>query len=224
MDFGRSISYVRQDPNWLVKVILGSIIMFIPIVNFAALGFIANTMRNINAGQETPLPDWGNDFGGLFVRGFKYIVVTLIYTLPIIVVSGVFGGIVAGVTSAASNSDAAGNTIGLLFLCLVPIVFIGALVLGLLGIIAAVRFAITDDFGSAMRFGEVFAELRNNIGVWLIMILFTVLASVIFQFIGMITCGLGFLVIFYLYLIQAHLAVQAHRQSTGSMVTEPARY
>lgn len=47
MDFGRAISYIRQDPSWLIKVLLGSIITIVPLLNFAALGYSLDVTRNV---------------------------------------------------------------------------------------------------------------------------------------------------------------------------------
>ena len=224
MDFGRAISYVRQDPNWLVKVLLGSIISIIPILNFAALGYSLDVIRNVSEGRETPLPEWGNDFGGYFVRGLMFLVIALIYLLPVIILGILFAVVTGGIAAASMDSpDAAGAGIGLAALCITPLIFVAAIVLGLLAQIAQARYATTRDFGAAMRFGEVFAEFRNNIGAWLMVILFSIVLQLIFGLIAGITCGLGFLVSFYATLAQSHLIAQAHRQSAGGMVTEPAR-
>lgn len=222
MDFGRALSFVRQDPGWIGKVIIGSILSVIPILNFAVYGYMLDVIHNVYQGRETPLPDWGNDFGGYFVRGFMYLVIGLIYLLPVVVLAILFGALTGGIAATAGESAAGG--LGVLGLCLAPVMFVAAIVLGLLAQIAGVRYALTRDFGTAMRYGEVYAEFRSNMGAWLLVILFSIALQLIFGLIAVVTCGLGFLVSYYAVISQGHLVAQAHRQSSASgTVTEPAR-
>ena len=223
MDFGRAVSFVRQDPNWLVKVLLGSVLSVVPILNFVTLGYMLDVIRNVSQGRETPLPDWGEDFGGKFVRGFMYLVIAFIYTLPILVIYLVFIGITLAAASGA-DSDAAGAGVGILGCIMVPIIILGAIILGMMAQIAGVRYALTQDFGAAMRFGEVWAEFRNNLGTWGMLILYSIIVQVAVSLVASVTCGLGFLLSFYGTIVLGFLVAQAHRQSSGSFVTEPARY
>jgi hypothetical protein len=228
MDFGRALSFVRQDPGWVGKVILGSLISLVPILNFAAYGYMLDVIRNVYEGRETPLPEWGSDFGGYFVRGLIYLVILLIYLLPVIVIYGLFVAIVGGTAASidASGSEAAGAGLGIAALCFIPIIFISAIVLGLLAQIAGVRYGLTQDFSAAMRFGEVWNTFRSNIGTWLMLILFLIVLQLVFGVFTLVTCGIG-AILFSLYavLAQGHLTAQAYRQSAGSgVITEPARY
>ncbi len=87
MDFGRGLSFMRRDPNWIVKILLGSVLAMVPILNFAATGYGFDVIRNVYNGQETPLPEWGDGFGDKWVRGLIGTVIAFIYMLPALVPS-----------------------------------------------------------------------------------------------------------------------------------------
>ncbi len=220
MDYGRGISYVRQDPGWVAKTIIGSLITMIPIVNFAATGYAMDVLRNVHLGRETPLPEWGENFGDRFVRGLLAAVIQFIYALPMIALVCALGGF-GYLTALATGTENGGNA-PLLVLCLLPFVVVAGLLLNLLGLVAVTRYAITDDFGQAMRVGEVVAEFRRGLGVWLGLLLMMVLAGFALVFGVTITCGLGILLSFYYILAQHHWMAQAYRQSAGSV--EPSGY
>jgi hypothetical protein len=220
MDFGRGVNFVRQDPAWLMKVIIGSLISMVPILNFAATGYALDVLRNVYAGRETPLPEWGENFGDRFVRGLLAIVIQFIYALPLVVFACVVGGVGSLTASARGAED--GGPAGIVMLCLMPLLFAGGLLLGLLGMVAVTRYAITNDFGQAFRVGEVVAEFRRGLGAWLGMLVVLVLAGFAFGLGALITCGLGVLFAFYLTLVQHHWMAQAYRQSAGQ--AEPSSY
>ncbi len=211
MDFGRGFSYVRQDPNWLVKTLLGSVISLVPILNFAATGYAMDVLRNVYNGQETPLPEWGDNFGDRLVRGFIGSIIQFIYALPIVLLGCGFA-IVTSV-GAASMGESGASGLGLVGLCLVPVFIVGAFGLSILGMIGQARYAISNDFGQALRVGEVVAEFRRNLGGWLGLIGMTIVLSLAATIGFAITCGLGILLAFYITLVTYHWMAQAHRQS-----------
>ncbi len=222
MDFGRGLSFVRQDPDWLVKTLLGSVISFVPILNFAATGYSMDVIRQIVTGRETPLPKWGENFGDRWVRGLIATVVGFIYVLPLVLI-GCGWGIVALAGNAArpqSNGQATANAPVLAALCSIPIFFVAGLLLGTLAMVAQARYAVTNDFGSAMRFSSIVAEWRSGLGRWLSVLAMTLAIAIPFGIVGLLTCGLGYLLVFYLILVQSHWIAQAYRESAG--VTEPA--
>jgi hypothetical protein len=213
MDFGRGLSYIRQDPDWLVKTLLGSVISFVPILNFASTGYMLDVIRNVYDERETPLPDWGDGFADRWVRGLIGTVIAFIYLLPVIVLGCAFG-IAAGAAGSAADSDTASAGLGAVGLCLVPLIIVGSILLGLVAMVAQARYALTRQFGEAMRFGEVWAEFRSGVGRWLMVILMAIVAGIGFSLVAMLTCGLGYLLVFYIVLAQSHWIAQAYRQST----------
>ena len=58
MDIGGAFSYVFEDEDWIVKILLGAAILLIPIFGQLALvGYGIAILRNVKAGKPQPLPD-----------------------------------------------------------------------------------------------------------------------------------------------------------------------
>jgi TRAP-type uncharacterized transport system fused permease subunit len=68
MQSSNGFSYITQDPNWLKKVLIGSVVTAIPIVEAISDGYQIQTIKNIRAGNPQPLPEW-NDATGYFKQG-----------------------------------------------------------------------------------------------------------------------------------------------------------
>jgi len=83
IDVGRAISYIFADERWLRKVGLGTLIMMVPILNFAGLGYEMNLIRQVAQGQPRPLPEWDN-VDALFRQGWRLGVAYLIYAIPLV--------------------------------------------------------------------------------------------------------------------------------------------
>src|SRR5660397_281821 len=76
MDYGKSIKFPLDDPSWVTKVIIGIVIGFIPIVNFAQQGYGLEIIRRVARGEEEELPAWDN-FGSYIVQGLAVSVAVL---------------------------------------------------------------------------------------------------------------------------------------------------
>jgi hypothetical protein len=47
VDFKRGITFLFQDPRWLIKIGIGTLIVLVPILNLAAIGYSLDVMRNV---------------------------------------------------------------------------------------------------------------------------------------------------------------------------------
>ena len=90
MDIGSSFTYMFQDKDWIKKILIGGVVGFIPIVNFAAIGYMIQIIRNVREGQTLPLPEW-DEFGKYFVDGLWIFLIFLVWAIPIIVVACLSG-------------------------------------------------------------------------------------------------------------------------------------
>ena len=92
---------IRQPDFWL-KVLIGGLLSFVPIVNFLAFGYLYRFSLQARRSGQLSLPEW-NDWAGLFADGLKFAVVWLAYwLLPLLlalVVSSVIGGLGLGALS-----------------------------------------------------------------------------------------------------------------------------
>jgi hypothetical protein len=223
MDIGKSFGYVFEDESWVSKVLIGGLIFLIPLIGqFVVMGYAYKVAQNVARGVERPLPDW-SEFGDALARGFFGWVIWLVYALPVILIAIVISLITAG-AAAAGGEDGGGAAVAL-SLCLLPIIFILALVCAVAALTAIARYLATDTFGEAFKFGEVLASLRANIGAWAMLLLVAILAGVVAN-LGIIACGVGVLfTAFYAQCVIGHALGQTIRQiGLGRYAAPPASY
>lgn len=215
LDIGRSFKYMFDDAGWIMKVVIGGILGIIPIVNFIALGYMVEMIRNVANGQELPLPEW-EDFGGKFMKGLLAFIGYLIYSIPLIVVYvvvAIITAIVGGVSG--SDSDSAGGVVGLCWMAMSCIAFVYSVVVyGLLVPPALMRFSETNELSAFFRFGENWRVVTSNLGSYLVMLLVIIGASIVAQIVGTIACVIGLIfTTFWMYLVAAHLLGQYWAQN-----------
>ena len=186
MDFGNmlgdSFAYAKDAVvgkwmQWLLLVI-ATIILCIPL-----LGYSLKVLRG-----EKPAPEV-TDWGTLFIDGIKYMIVSLIYAIPTLIIFFVTIG--AGVVAMAGQDPAElmGAIGGMLFgFIVVAIVGILTMIFATIGII---RFARTGSMGEAFNFKEISATI-GKIG-WgpyiialIVMIVVVIVIEIILSIIGMI--------------------------------------
>lgn len=222
MDLKRGLTFPTLDPQWVVKVLIGTLISLVPFLNFVAVGYSLDVTRNVNNGQETPLPEW-NDFGGQFVRGLLAVIIQFIWSLPLLVLACPFiFTIMASVNPETGDLNTSG---GLAIACLPFLILAGALVLAPLTMAATTRFAVTNQFSEAMP-GPVLREVRSNLRPWFTILAVSLGFGLVVAALYFCTLGLGAILIipltFYMQLVVAHWYAQAHRQSTGGVPTSPS--
>jgi hypothetical protein len=212
MDIGRSFTYMFEDQDWIKKILIGGVVGFIPIVNFAATGYFIEALRNTAEGRELPLPKW-DDFGDKFVKGLMAGIAGFIYALPIILVMGIVYGLTA-VIAGSSDSDAAKTVASICPLignCLLPVYMI--LVMLILSA-AMIQYALTGQFGAFFRFGDIMAFIKVNVGGYIIALLVSMVAGLIAGMVGGIACGIGiFFTMMWAMLVAANLLGNLAREA-----------
>ncbi|HEY0607916.1 MAG TPA: DUF4013 domain-containing protein [Herpetosiphonaceae bacterium] len=222
MDLKRGLTFPTLDPQWIVKVLIGTLISLVPILNFVGVGYALDVTRNVNNGQETPLPEW-NDFGGQFIRGLLAVIIQLIWSLPLLVLVCPFAFVLAGSVDA-DTGQLSGVGSAAVF-CGPILLMIVALVLAPFIMAANTRFAITNQFSEAMP-GPVIREVRSNMRPWFTILAVAIGIGILAVVLNFCTLGFGSILFiplsFYMQLVVAHWYAQAHRQSTGGVPTPPS--
>ncbi len=216
MDIGKAFTFVTDDENWIMKLVIGGIIMLIPIVNFAGFGYMAEVIRRVRNDDPDALPDWG-DFGQFFADGLKLFVGFFIYALPMVLVACVVAGIGAATGSLgdSANSDTLGGAMAIVMIGAQCIMFLLALIPTLLAPAIFARFAEEGTIGSMLRFGDVIGFATANLGSYIVVLLISAVVMYIIAPLGVIACVVG--VIFtawWAYLVFAHLTGQLARQNS----------
>ncbi len=216
MDLGKAFSFVFDDDNWVATVLLGGLIALIPIIGqLWVMGMIIQTAKNVMQGIDRPMPDL-SDFGGKLGMGFWSFIIALVYASPIIILSFLFACVVAlGGGMAGTNENAAAGFIVFATFCFILLAIVLALILQPLIIAATARYVQTDNIGDALRFGEVWRIVRNDLGTWLTLWLVQILCSLVASLGGIIVIGWPFTYI-YSQLVFGHALGQIIRKTNAA--------
>ncbi|MCK9307928.1 DUF4013 domain-containing protein [Methanoculleus methanifontis] len=186
MDYGNLISgsagYMKEAlwgewGRWLVLVILSLIQTFTLFLIPLANGYIVRVL----AGRR-PAPDV-NEWGRLFLDGWKLNIITLIYLIPVILVLAVFGGIAAISAIAARGLDnpdvwASAVTAAVTGIVIAAIVWV---IISFISLVAIVRFAHTGSFFQAFNLGAIARHIgRIGWGSWIVVVIILALISLVY--------------------------------------------
>jgi hypothetical protein len=181
LDFGRCFSFFFQDPDWMKKLLLGSLftlLSFFIIGWFFVAGYMIRLIRRTARGEAYPLPDW-DDLGGIFGDGLAAVGVYLGYILPPIFL---FTLVTVGVSlSAAGGGDA--SVFIAIFATLFSVVF-GLAILAVMLFVpsALIRLALDEQFAAAFDFQGNFDFIQRNVANYFLAVLVFILANFISQF------------------------------------------
>lgn len=191
MDYMRMITYVFENPNWFMNLLLAALCSLIPIIGGLVVQgyhYEAAIWLISDGGRRYPDFDFGR-FGDYLMRGLWPFLVGLVCGLAIALVAMAIIFIPAAIVHAVAGEDAAAAVSGLMMLGIAIISPVIALFLQPM----LFRAALTLDFAQAFQFDWVKDFVAK---VWLEMLLgflFLYVASTILVFLGVLACCVGIL-------------------------------
>lgn len=216
MDVGKAFSYVFEDENWVMKVLIGGVLVFLSFLIIPPIfvgGYMIEALRNMALGTGEKLPEW-DDWGAKFTRGILSFLIDIVYFLPVIILGACLGIIVAVVGAGEGDREAVS---AVLAACLGLPMAIYALIAGLILPAARLRYAVTDDVMAAFQLGKVFSFVSENLGNYAVAILVAIgvnLVAVVLVVLTVPLCGLGLLlapfVLFWAYAVMAQILGQVY--------------
>ena len=227
MDFGKAYTFMFDDPNWLRKLGIGTLVGLLGIVLMPVLigvipllmlvGYTLDALRDVVDGKEFPMPEW-NEWGGFLIRGVKLMIALLVWSLPLfIIMIPLFIG-----TALTGNHNNSGTAFGVLLItCSSCLMFLWGLFFWLISPAIYIRLAVTGRLGAAFEVGKLWALTRDNLGnviLALILVFIAGLIAAVVGSLGMLLLCVGFLITvpfatLWQYLVQAHLFGQIGRHS-----------
>jgi len=220
VDFGRSFTFVTEDPEWVKKILIGGVftlacalLVGLPFV----LGFFSRTLRNVVAGETRPMPDW-DDLGGIFNEGLRLTAVYLLYTLAFVAALAALGCVVMLPVLALSGSgrhpsDVFGVLGGLGIVAGYGLLMVGSLALAVYLPAALARSALRGTVADGFAWQEILGFIKANLANYLISLVIYLLASFLAQF-GILLCCVGiFPAAFWGYMVLAVALGQTVRLS-----------
>jgi len=147
---GESFEYTKEAvvgkwAKW-VMLVIATILLALPL-----MGYVMKVLRG-----EKPAPEV-EDWGTLFIDGIKYLIVMIIWMIPVIIVYAIL--MVVGFAGAMTGDPtAAMAAVGTMLVGLL-VVFVLAIIIGLFAMIGVVRFARTGSIGEAFNFSAILATI-----------------------------------------------------------------
>lgn len=192
LDFGRALGFFFQDPNWVQKLLIGSLFTILSMFLIGGIfvaGYAVRLVRRTARGEPYPLPEW-DDFGGLFVDGLTAMGAYLLHLVPAVLGAGaaILPIVVMGARDDSDPSPA-------ILLALIPLIFLATIVFFavLLYFPAAfTRLAVEERFGAALELDANWAFLKRNFSNYLLALAAFFVANFIAQF-GILLFCIGIL-------------------------------
>ena len=179
---GESFAYAKEAVvgkwmQWLL-LFIATILLCIPL-----MGYTVRVFRGDNPAPE--VTDWVT----LFIDGIKYLVISLIYAIPSLIILFVtMGSAIIALASGRMPEMTAGFE-GLIFGMIIFIIV--AVICGLFGMIGIIRFARTGSMGEAFNFPEIKETIQKigwapYLGAFIIMFVVQLVVSIVLSLITMI--------------------------------------
>jgi len=226
MDYGKSFVFMFEDPNWLRKLGIGTLVGLLGIVLspvligliplIMLLGYSLDVVRNVMDGQLIPLPEW-EDWGGFLVRGFKVIVATFVWSLPAIILAI---PLAIGSSLLDKQNGGGAEAVGIVVVvCASCLVLLWGIFVALISPAIYIRLAATDRLRSAFEASRLWRITREHLGPVIISLLLIAVASIIGSIVGwlgIVLCVIGLVItvpfaMLWQYLVAAHLFGQIGR-------------
>jgi hypothetical protein len=207
MDVGLAFSFPFQDEDWVTKLILAGAILLVPVLGvIVVLGWTLATTRNVIKGEAQPLAGW-SDFADLLTLGFKAFIISIVYALPIIIISIPFGFI-------ASMFEDADSWVAFTSICFSCFSILYGLALAFIYPAALGELAANDDFGAALNPTRIFELVRKAPNAYVLTFIATIGAGFLAS-LGLLLCLVGVLFTSaYAYAVYGHLYGQAYLEAT----------
>ncbi len=200
MDYGNMVGeafgYAKEGlvGKWMkwILLLIATILLTLPL-----MGYSLKILRG-----EKPSPEV-NGWGTLFIDGIKYVIICLIYAIPVFIILAL---LMAPVLAAAmtGDSNAVMANLGGFLLGLVLLVIV-AIIIGLFEFIGIVRFARTGSMGEAFNFSAILATI-GKIG-WVNYILALIIMGIILVIIETICSLIPFVGMLLLFILMPFLTI-----------------
>src|SRR5690606_14227656 len=196
MDYGKALTFITEDPRWQQKIAIGTgvfIISFLlSFILIGVLGFLIITgytvrlLQNVRDGLTYPLPEW-DQWGDDLARGFKLFVVSLVWSLPILIFSVPTGIGSAIADNARSDFEFFGSMLAICGGCLSVLygLFLAVVMPGY-----SIAFARDEQINSGLRFRDIWDWTQAHLGDVVMVAIIYLIASIAFALLGFIVGAL----------------------------------
>ncbi len=187
---GEAFDYAQEGlvgkwMKWLL-LLVATILLSLPL-----LGYSLKILRG-----EKPSPEV-SDWGTLFIDGIKYVVILLIYCIPLFII-GVISIVPLGLAILSGQPAAVLAAIGAALVGFLVFLIV-AIIIALIACIGVIRFARTGSMGEAFNFSAILATI-GRIG-WLSYIFALIIMIIIIGIVQAIGSAIPYIGQLLLFLI-----------------------
>ena len=203
MEISKSINFIMEDPRWQQKLMIGTgVIIASAILSTVVIGVIGyiifagyciRLLQNVRDGQLHPLPEW-DQWGEDLARGFKLVVASLVWALPLLVLT--IPTFIGGAMSE-SRSESAQFIGAMIMICGGCLNVIYGLLIAIVSPGISIAFAKDEQITSALQFRQIIDWTRENISQVLVVTIVVIAASFALGIIGLagvILCVVGVII------------------------------
>jgi hypothetical protein len=195
MDYAKALTFITEDPRWKEKIAIGggvaliSILLsfiLIGVIGFLIIsGYAVRLLQNVRDGKTHPLPEW-DAWGDDLVRGFKFFVVSLVWSLPAIIftIPSTIGGML---TEGGGSAESVGAIIVFCATCLVSLY---SLFVALVSPGFTIGFATDERVSSGLQITKIWNWTQQNIGQVVIAVIVVIVAGLAISLVGSIAGAL----------------------------------
>lgn len=208
MDLGLAFSFPFQDEEWVKKVLIAAVLLFIPVIGWLAVyGWGLEITRRVIRQSEEPLPDW-NEIMDLFILGLKGFAISFIYTIPVMLIS-------IPLTFLGWFEDLQG-IVAFLSVCTSCLTFIYSI---FLWVVLPASFGIladSDNLGEAINPSKILELVRAAPSAYVIALVAILISSLVAS-VGIVLCFIGVLFTSaYAMAFTGHVYGQAYNQARAA--------
>lgn len=184
---GQSIEYTKEGlvgqwGRWIILIVLS----FVQILTLFLVPLYTGYLVRVYGGAK-PAPEV-DQWGKLFVDGWKLNIIGLIYMIPAIIVFVIFGGfaVLGAVASEAAGGDpSAAAAAAFSLISGILIAAIVALIISIIATFGMLRFAHTESFGQAFNFGAILEHIgKIGWGTWIVALIILIVLSFVYGLIA----------------------------------------
>jgi hypothetical protein len=214
MEFGTPFSFPFKDQDWFKKIIIPGLVAIIPIVGQMTLfGWGLDVARRLIKNEPVLLPEF--DFGRQLAQGFKGFVISLVYSIPLIIFILPIN-LVPIIGSSMDSNTLQYLTIGVGCIC-GGLALIYAIAMALMLPASLGNFLAKDSLGAGFKIGEVFGLVKAAPVAYLLVLVGGIIAGII-SGLGSIGCGVGILLTApFGMAINGHFMGQAYKEAMAKL-------
>ena len=224
MDYGKAITYVFQDKNWIGVILIGGAIGLLglfffwtligPILAYALLlGYMMQVIRDVRLDNDAPLPAW-EDWGKKLTDGLKLAVAQFLWQLPVIA-GGVFlffGAILMGLLADTDLEGVASAVWGGSYLFFLCFAFLYSLFFLFIMPAITINLTIHDRFSKAFAISDLLDIVKTRLGDLVIIAILTYGLGYLAGMLGLILLLIGLpFTQFWTNLVRGHFYGQLAR-------------